>query len=386
MIDKKLGFYKVGDTEFESKIQACIYATKNKQDVIWNFNKEFFDNYPWHNEPLMSLDQLYDQRARQLREKYDYIIISYSGGADSHNVLMSFLRQNLRVDEIIVNTMEKGDPSYRNAKPNDYSAVSAQATEYIFQTLPRLKEIKSKYPSIKISVLDLTDHLFSNFKKFGDAGWIENKRDKLNPINITRYNYLYFSEIKKQFDKDKKIALILGIEKPIIYIHSKTADIHLLFVDGAANTAASLTESINEYDNAEVVYFYWSPDAADIICKQAHTVKKWLKVFPEKQNLWIGNKLTHEIYRLVHERTYRELLYTTWNSEWFQADKATSDWYSEFDHWFIKGQILTDHHKIWSEGIKYVEKNAIDFVKYTDEQASGLKKFYQDHKISNIHS
>jgi hypothetical protein len=383
MINKKLGFYISDNLEFDSKIQACIYGTKNNKDVSWNFNKETFNSYNWSVEPNLTLDQLYDKRARELRETYDYIVISYSGGADSHNLLMSFIRQNLFVDEIVVNTMEKGDINFKNIK-NETSAESAPATEHVLQTIPRLREISNLCPNTKINVLDLTDYLLESFKNVGDASWVLNKREKLNPINVTRFNYLYFSEIRKKFDKDKKIAVILGVEKPRVYIHSKTDDIYVRFTDGAANIVGVIADHMKEYPNATIEYFYWSPEAVDIICKQAHLIKKWLRLNPANQKLWYGNNLTNEVYRLIHERVYRSLLYTTWNDSWFQADKAIKDWHTEFDNWFIKGYQETIHYNIWTEGLKYVEEHAYKFLKYSDGQADGLKMFYQDHKVINL--
>lgn len=384
MIDKKLGFYKVGNIEFESKIQACMYATENDRDVIWDFNKKFFDTFNWEVEPELSLDSLYDLRARQLREKYDYIVISYSGGADSHNLTMSFIRQGLHIDEIVVNTMEKGDSNFKHTNSYNYSASSAPASEHILQTIPRLEEIRQLCPKTKINVLDLTDYLFDNFKNVGDASWVINKREKLNPINATRFNYLYFSEIRKRFDKDKKIAVILGVEKPRVYIHSKTNDIYVRFTDGAANIVGVISEHTKEYPNATIEYFYWSPDAANIICKQVHLIKKWLTLNQSQQQLWYGNKLTNETYRLVHERVYRTLLYTTWDKDWFQADKAIKDWYTEFDDWFLTGHCNTVQYNVWKEGLSYVEQHAKKFIKYSEGTADGLQMFFQDHKVTNL--
>lgn len=383
MIDKTLGFYSSGNLEFDSKISACIYATKNNLDVSWEFHKDFFNNYNWHVEPEMSLDQLYNKRARELREKYDYIIISYSGGADSHNLLMSFIRQNLFVDEIIVNTMEKGMSRYRQISITDNSAENALQTEHVYQVLPRLKEIEKLIPKTKITVLDLTDYLFDFLNSAGDASWIECKREKLNPINITRFNYIYFSEVRKRFDQDKKIAVVLGVEKPRVYV-TNSKDVYMRFTDGAANIVSVISDHLKDYSNSKIEYFYWSPDAADIICKQVYVIKSWLKLNPNYQNLWLGKNLTTEVYRLIHERMYRNLLYTTWNDSWFQADKAVLDWHTEFDDWFITGFKGTHLHSIWRDGLSYVETNASKFIKKNLSIPDGLQMFYQDHKITNL--
>lgn len=98
-INPKLGFYTCNGQTFDSKIQAYLYGAQVKQRVEWDFNNELFRKHDWTVEPEETLDQLYNARARQLREQYDYIILSYSGGADSHNILMSFIRQGLHIED-----------------------------------------------------------------------------------------------------------------------------------------------------------------------------------------------------------------------------------------------------------------------------------------------
>jgi hypothetical protein len=79
----KLGVYRVGDLKFYSKLQAIEMSTKTGIHLHWDFNEAVFDSYDWTVEPKDSLVELYRQRAQQLRNKYDYIILAYSGGADS---------------------------------------------------------------------------------------------------------------------------------------------------------------------------------------------------------------------------------------------------------------------------------------------------------------
>jgi hypothetical protein len=381
MINKKLGYYTVGEFEFDSKIQACLYANKNNQEVVWHFNETVFKNYPWSKEPAESLDQLYDRRTKQLREEYDYIIISYSGGADSHNIVESFIRQGLHIDELIINTMEKGSNKFTVVDPNVKNPENA-AAEHQLQTIPRLKEIKNRIPKTKITILDLTDHLFDSWLNVGDASWVMDKREGLNPLNVTRFNYLHFNDVRKQFDKDKKIALILGVEKPRTFIHPNNK-FYIRFTDRATNII-TIAEHIKEYPNAVVEYFYWSPDSCDILCKQAHVIKRWLEANPQNQSLWFHKNITGESFRLVHERILRNLMYTTWNSEWWQADKATKDWYSEFDSWFINGYVGTKQHNIWLEGINYIRGNASNFINTSKGHDDGLNAYAYNFPVAEM--
>ena len=65
--NKKLGYYICNGLEFHSKIEACMYGTKMNKPVKWVFNDGIFGAYDWTQEPSETLDQLYDQRARQLK-------------------------------------------------------------------------------------------------------------------------------------------------------------------------------------------------------------------------------------------------------------------------------------------------------------------------------
>lgn len=372
MINEKLGFYTVEEKIFDSKIKACIFANQTGKEVQWHFNNDQFSKHNWLQEPEESLDNLYDQRCRFLREKYDYIIISYSGGADSHNIVESFLRQGLRIDEIVVNTMEKLSHDTISLDVNNKDPKNAAAEHYL-QTIPRLKEIASRDPKVKISILDLSDYLLSSWLNSNDASWILDKREGLNPLNVTRFNYLHFSEVRKNFDRDKKIALILGIEKPRTLIYSNNK-FYIRFIDRPSNIV-TIENHIKDYTNATVEYFYWSPDSLSILSKQAHVIKKWLEFNPQYQNLWYYENFTSENFRLIHERLLRNILYTTWDKNWYQTDKATKDWYSEFDHWFIEGFKGTLQHDIWKEGIDYVSKNVGKYINTSKGIADGLKSF-----------
>jgi len=381
MINKRLGYYTVGNNEFDSKLQACFLSTEINQEVKWHFNEEVFKNFNWQIEPEESLDTLYDQRARQIRESYDYVIISYSGGADSHNIVESFLRQGLHIDELVINTMDSASKNITVLDPSNKNPENAAAEHYL-QTLPRLQEIKNRSPNTKIEILDLTDYLLNSWLDAGDASWVLDKREGLNPLNVTRFNYLHFSRIRKQFDKGKKIALILGIEKPRTFIYSNNK-FYIKFVDRAANII-TIENHIKEYSNAVVEYFYWSPNSVKLLCKQAHVIKKWLEFNPHMQSSWYHKNLDMKTYRLVHERLLRTLIYSTWDNDWYQADKATKDWYSEFDSWFIEGFKGTQQHHIWREGIEFVANKAGQYVDTSKGYGDGLKVFSQHYLIGDM--
>jgi asparagine synthetase B (glutamine-hydrolysing) len=96
----KFGFYQVGDFRTYSKFEAIEQHTKTNKKLQWNFNDTIYRSYKWDQEPKESLSELYRQRAQQIREQYDYVVLWFSGGADSTNILNAFIDNNIKLDEV----------------------------------------------------------------------------------------------------------------------------------------------------------------------------------------------------------------------------------------------------------------------------------------------
>ena len=94
------GFYQVSNYKTYSKLEAIDYKNVYGGNIHWNFNDELFSSVDWTNEPQSSLWDLYKQRVKQIREKYDYCVLWYSGGSDSHNILHAWLDSGYKLDEI----------------------------------------------------------------------------------------------------------------------------------------------------------------------------------------------------------------------------------------------------------------------------------------------
>ena len=373
----ELGYYVCNNEYFSSKIKACIYATQHKKDLEWRFNNEVFDSFPWHIEPTETLDELYDKRARELREKYDYILLAFSGGGDSNNVLESFLRQNLFIDEIVVNVMD--DRNKLTVIDKSVTNNWNESAEFKLQTIPRLNEVKKLSPNTKISIVDLSNHIFEFFSSFNDAGWLDYTRERLNVSGLMRHNFLNFKEIRKRFDKDKKIAMILGIEKPRTFI--KDGKFGIYFSDKAVNIA-TVEEFVDDYSNTSIEYFYWHPDCAPMIAKQAHVIKRFLETFPQQKKNWTPSNIQDMFakHRTVHERVLRPLLYSNWKESYWQSEKSTLDWYSEIDNWFLRDYKDTKEFRIWKAGLDHVANYAADWMS-TDLANPGLKGFIKHYWV-----
>ena len=143
----KFGYYLVGnDIKTYSKVEAVEVSNRLRKPFRWVFNEDVFLNFDWQTEPTEPLEELYAQRAHQIREQYDYIVIWYSGGADSHNVLQSFIKNNIFVDEIAQFHSHDGDKTWDSYLNAEVEKVA----------IPVTQELLSAMPGTKHRVVDLT--------------------------------------------------------------------------------------------------------------------------------------------------------------------------------------------------------------------------------------
>lgn len=384
-IEEKVGYYKCNGINFQAKIDALLYASKENKPVEWMFFQDEFSKYPWTIEPLDSLDSLYDKRSKDIREKYDYVILSYSGGSDSNNILESFIRQNLHIDEIITSHITDATKRIQVLDPKVKSGWNYSA-EYQLQILPRLDYIKNTIPNTKITILDTSDMALNLIKQFDDVDWVLGKNDQLSVGQLFRYNYFNFSDVKKQLDKNLKVAIIVGIDKPKIRI-SRDNKVYTRFVDIIMNAPGASINSYNtEYSNVSIEPFYWSAEALPILCKQAHVIKKWLIMNPDKQFYW-RDLITDTDYerRKAQEILLRNILYSTWNQNWFQTYKSCFPWQSEGDSWFTQDPQFSKEYGIWKKAISFLTQKLGKYVVYDKKnEPTSLVAFVHEYYIGDM--
>ena len=95
-------YYQVGDFKTVSKTLALEKANGDISKVQFCWMDKIWDNTNMTQEPVASWAELCRMRAQQLRDRYTHLALMYSGGWDSHTALMSFIRNNIHLDEIIV--------------------------------------------------------------------------------------------------------------------------------------------------------------------------------------------------------------------------------------------------------------------------------------------
>ena len=262
----EIGHYKVGNKIYSSKIDAVLEAQLTNEEVTWDFFDNQLRTLNWLVEPILPLDELYRIRAQQIRDQYDYIIVFCSGGADSTNVIKTFINNNIHVDEVMALAPMSGLSNY-NFDPKNISENNT-ISETKFALFPLLNEIASKNPSIKITINDFFEEM-TNYK---DEEWTYQACGNIVTVLTSHFTNVHkFKHIDELIQQGKRIGLVYGTDKPIIRI---TDDGDLMFVLADAGINYLNMPQDREFPNVDRVLFYWTADFPDIMIKQAHVVAK----------------------------------------------------------------------------------------------------------------
>jgi antirestriction protein len=126
-----------------------------------------------------------------------------SGGADSSNVLYSFLNNNIRVDEVIAYGPFCGiknlDVNLQDKRPENTVA------ETLVTQMPLINMISQKYPNIKITLHDY----FEDILKMKSDEWIyESAGHWIHYSGSTRHSLDKFHHLRNLAEAGKKIAFL----------------------------------------------------------------------------------------------------------------------------------------------------------------------------------
>ena len=134
------GIYSCNDKFFHNKIDAIFEANASGKWVEWDYHDSIFSKYQWSSDPAAELDELYRQRALQLREAYDHLVLFYSGGVDSWYILNAFIKHNISLDEIYMYGPFEAEEKMYDSLGLDRSP--GYYTREIRQSLPLLKKLE----------------------------------------------------------------------------------------------------------------------------------------------------------------------------------------------------------------------------------------------------
>lgn len=323
-MERNLGYYVVDGKHFYSKSRAIYESSVTGKKIEWYFNNEVWEHFSKNNLHTLgktSLDHLYKRRAQQLRDNYDYLILNYSGGPDSHNVLMTFINNNIHLDEVYVKYSNSVDSKLYT--PNrTVTGAENLFSEWDFCIKPTLEWLAKEHPNIKIKI----DDVFKDDpeSKLNDDTFFTTGHF-LGAFEIIRQR-TFSDSLIAQSNNNKKVCEIYGIDKPCVF--SEDNQFYLFFVDNASNVVAKDTkERLSMHNVTEL--FYWSPDMPEIVFEQSYRLLEHFKKFPELKPLHDIKIFKRNDYNRIEQmrKLTIPLIYTTWDHTKFQANKpiAVSD-------------------------------------------------------------
>lgn len=324
------GVYRANGKPFLNKLEAILEVNTNPGTwVEWDYHDAVFAKYQWSIEPTAELEELYKQRALQLREAYDHLVLFYSGGVDSWNILKTFIKHNIKLDEIYMFGAFEAEESQYSVLGN--SRDPGYYTREIKQSLPLVRKLVENH-KIKINVFDWTRHIL---EAANDLDWIWTAGVRFDPTCMVRSKFhKIFREHNELLHKGKKVGFVYGVDKPRLLRDNNS--IYFAFLDVIMTTGTLPTNDIlGEYwENDE--YFYWTPNMPELAIKQSHVVVNWLR----------ANNKIHLIKHMKNiagfhdEHYYAEVnrsVYPDWDPGIWQIKKPTGAIYNEMSKWFLDG-------------------------------------------------
>lgn len=352
-------FYKVDNFQTHSKFEALKHATqKNITDVRFYFHDEVFSCYDWTKEPTESLETLYKQRAEQLRNQYDYLILGFSGGSDSTAVLDAFIDNNIPLDEIVV---------YHTLK-----AEGDKNSFYNFETfnvaIPYL-ESKVDKTKTKITLIDQSDATIKYWSMVNKFDFVHYNSHCFSPNNLARhYVRITNAELQQSFDKSMSVGYITGIDKPCVVYDEGKAYFH--FTDCIDTTVSYFLHDKKKIKHIDE-FFFWTPNFPKIVCKQAHTIKRFYNLLDEQSiSDAVQKNLLHKgvpdplinamkiqgKYFHPNAKLLAKLVYPKWNLDTPSVGKSFSGFvYSQRDVWFFKSNL--PEVKIFNDSMQHYFEN-----------------------------
>jgi hypothetical protein len=172
--------------------------------IFFYYYDDIWTSCNWVIEPPNSLEYYYREQAQKIRDEYEYVILCYSGGYDSTNILETFYYNNIKLDKILIT--------------GPFSQDSSSGTDENHNGETYL----NSFPYINELGLNNITEIFDYTKMYGSPENFSLYRMGDNWINEigTRFSpHHWFWRDLEEFvvptsHKDKKVAIIFGKEKP----------------------------------------------------------------------------------------------------------------------------------------------------------------------------
>lgn len=270
---------KVGDRHYMNPLLAWNDIKQSKQQFNVSLFPDYWNKFDWTVEPAQSWSHLMKIRCENLRNRYDWLRLWYSGGRDSQPILESFLSNNIHLDEIVV---------WYNPMDHD------RGPEMEHIVLPMARKIVQSNPKIRLTILDY--RLQDYEEMFSSEDWLENTLG--NPAGTYGFHlgqntssFLRRPELFPERDLGLRDINIFGLEKPRLILHDQKWYFEIVDLPHAIHWGPS--------DLSEM--FYLSADLPELNAKQCwliinHLEKNYSNLTTEFVEKFSQGKLGPEKY------------------------------------------------------------------------------------------
>lgn len=328
-------YYTDSGLVFNSKVEAMEHSRKANAPLHFYYYDDKYSQIRWNIEPPQSLDYYYLEQAKRIREEHDYVVLCYSGGFDSTNILETFHYNNLKLDKIVtVGAFDQDNYSVSDENHNG---------EIYLNVLPYIKELGLT------DILQVVDYskLFSDLSNFSvlnqKDGWIDVCGGWFSPHHWFWYDVEKYV-IPNEY-KHKKVAIIFGKDKPALFSQGANMLSGFRFSDTPTNSYGSTASNRLNLDNINRIDFYWDPSYPEILIKQLHVLRKHFLLtnsagYDEKES--VGT---------IGKSTINSLIYNLKKPILFKSPKSKTYYLSLRDQ-FLKAKQNSLVSEIHTKGIQ----------------------------------
>lgn len=259
---------QAGDQRFQNDLDAWNYVLSHPGcDYHFNLFTDKWSQFDWTVEPTPSIQEIYRKRCEDLRNRYDWIRLWYSGGRDSDLILQTFLENGIKIDEIV---------TWYN--PND----NLRGPENYYIVQPLMGKLRKILPHTKFTVFEFTLKDYEDY--FGSEKWIERK------IGGPSAGYYFFPaqmssqvatrpDLFPQRQQGLKDVNLYGIDKPKLFLRDNKFYLQ----------HDHLQSQMFWGDGDWSEFFYWHCDMPEIHAKQTWNLINHLEThYPSLTNDFVG--------------------------------------------------------------------------------------------------
>lgn len=349
----RLGYFQIGNCKTYSKAEGHRLAKQQGADLEFIFNNDVYQHVDWTTEPSSDIYELYKKRAEMLREKYDYLVLMFSGGIDSHTILRSFLDNGILLDEVV----SIGNPSVvgKTTKKGLNQEVFRKAIPFVESA--NLAKHGTVYRFIDISqmMLDHTTHPASD-----DLGWYSFSTSLWKNI-VT--SHVFKSNVKDHVNivnTGKRVCYIWGHEKPTILLNSNN-EWYTEFSDFAIDHSVKVYYTKDVFKNSLGGFydepFYKCREMPEITLKQCHMLIQEMKTISE------DSPYLRKVYQLPMYGPFVQFNETEFLPKWF-VDKTI--YYKEDVTQFFDDKIMHGSKVFSKKDRWYWNANNTNVATYLD--------------------